>query len=114
MIASLTDPWFEVKFIHDVKPDLSFRVDNEFGGSQGLRMWCPCSFGKKDVRTHGLIIPFAVPGIPPNFGPHDKSGNHPRWARSGAGMSSLTLSPSVLVNIENPCWHGFIQNGFVT
>lgn len=114
MIAKLTDPWFEAKFIHDVKPDLSFRIDAEFAGAQGLWMYCPCGFEKKDERAHGLIIPFDVPGIPPKFGPHDKEGNHPRWKRTGTGLSSLTLSPSVLVNIENPCWHGHITGGIVT
>lgn len=114
MTASITDPWFEAKFIHDVKPDLSFRIDKEFSGACGLWIYCPCAFGKKNVRAHGLIIPFAVPGLPEKFGPIDAQGNHPRWKMEGAGLSSLTLKPSVQVGIKDVCWHGHIDNGFVT
>lgn len=141
MIAKLTDPWFEARFIYDVQPNgSSYRMHHEdgspttFAEAQGLFLWCPCGYGAKDKdgslkypldlslnhgRPHGVLIVFANPPsgiIPPaNFGPTSKKDKsvHPRWNVGGTGLDDLTLSPSVDVG-DPSCWHGHIHSGEVS
>jgi Family of unknown function (DUF6527) len=110
MKVKLTDPWFEARFLREVTEKGS-RLGGEFQGAQGLFMYCPCAFGKSDVRAHRLRILFAnpdgalpaAPGIVPL----------PRWTVSGSGLADLTLCPSVAVG-EPECWHGYITKGDIT
>lgn len=137
LLALLTDPWFEARFyggafedhpcdgvdcilVDKDKPHnhSGFRFVDSIDGAQGLWLYCPCAFGD-DRRAHGLIVPFAnprnAPPLPPNHGPVNSQGQHPRWQMEGAGLADLTVSPSVLVGTPgvDECWHGFIQGGII-
>ena len=122
-MPKLTDPWFEAEFYGEATV-LSHRLQgNKIEGAQGLFLWCPCGYGKKEfpvegARPHGVMIPFAnprnAPELPECHGPTSKDGKHrPRWTMTGTGLEDLTITPSVDVG-NNSCWHGFIKNGEVS
>lgn len=114
MIARLTDPWFEARFIRETNAH-GHRHHDKLDGADGIFLWCPCSYGN-DARAHGLIVSFANPiGAPVavDGGSCDRNGVPKRWAMTGTGLADLTLSPSVDVG-DPSCWHGYITNGDVT
>lgn len=74
--------------------------------------WKHCSACGQSLPTaHRIVVWFENPidGLPPEaLVPH-------RWVRTGETFETLTLTPSVNVQVADPsCWHGFITNGEVT
>jgi hypothetical protein len=132
-MARLTDPWFEAEFYGNADSE-SYRLQGAtIEGAQGLFLWCPCGYGKVDVkgkerypldlslnkgRPHGVLVPFAnprnAPTLPPEHGPHSRGDKsvHPRWHMEGSSLEDLTLTPSIAVG-DPECWHGFITSGEV-
>jgi hypothetical protein len=90
----------------------SFHEQGELrAGAQGLLFRCP-----RPGCTHSVIVWFADSGVPPEASPKF------RWAAQGSSIDTLTLSPSI--NLDIPyidekgvshapsCrWHGFINGG---
>lgn len=135
--APLSHEWFGAMFYGCVT-DTGHRRRYEdgrpisFDEAQGLRLWCPCGYGAIGAngaelypldltlnhgRPHGLLVPFADRGLPPNHGPLGRDNvTHPRWQIvNGTSIADLTLSPSIAVGpADNECWHGFITNGQVS
>ncbi len=100
MPRKITDPEFEASFYVRTSP--GFRCIDGITGAQGVFFLCPC--GK-----HTLCIPFKVPqGV-------RAENTAPSWEMTGTGLHDLTLSPSINVGgtVNDPCWHGWIQNGEV-
>lgn len=135
-IGPLIDQWFDARFYAEAtsKGHRTKYADGRpisFNEAQGLFMWCPCGYhalgpDNKELfpldlslnhgRPHGLLVPFADRGLPPDHGPVGRDNvTHPRWKIvSGADIFDLTLSPSIAVGpADNECWHGFITNGQV-
>lgn len=125
MTAPLTDPWFDAEFYGNIQPDGSFTRQDGVEGAQGLLLWCPCGYGKPEYpldggRPHMIMVPFAnplgAPVAPPSHGPFN-NGVPVRWTLQGAGLDTLTITPSVDVKggvNKSSCWHGFITAGQVT
>ena len=115
----LTD--LDAQFVHDAKPDFSYRISDAFHGAQGVLFQCPaCAVGKEvgeeDGRRHAkgahyIRIMFANPtGAPVADADCDPN---PRWTVSGSGIADLTLSPSVNLDVggDGCRWHGWVTNG---
>lgn len=100
MTLRLADKQFEASFYVRTSP--GFRCVSSIIGAQGVFFLCPCG-------GHTLCIPFRNPRearVEPVS---------PSWEMTGTGLEDLTLSPSINVggSVNDPCWHGFIQNGEV-
>lgn len=122
MIAKLTDPWFDAKFMTETTAK-GHRYCDTLDGADGLWLWCPCGYGKPEyplegARPHGVIVSFANPRgctpAPAEAGSRSRAGGPSRWTIArGSRLADLTLTPSV--DIGNPsCWHGYLTNGEVT
>lgn len=136
----LTDPWFEAKFIADVRVMENglhsfrhFKPDGTpyaLAEAVGVEFWCPCGVNalEKDGslrypldlslnkgRPHACLVVFAGRGAPDSFGPHSRGNptDHPRWTVAGSGLDDLTTTPSISTG-DPECWHGFITNGEIT
>lgn len=80
----------------------------------GISFECPVhtqhcvTCGQKTNGSHRIVVWFENPidGLPPEAtAPH-------RWIREGETFETLTLSPSINVQVADPtCWHGFIKAG---
>jgi len=121
MIAHLTDPWFDAKFLSHTTA-YGHTCQDQIEGSDGVLLWCPCGYGKAEypldgARPHAVMVSFAnprnAPPVPPDGGSQSRRGGPSRWTMSGTGLADLTLTPSVDVG-EPSCWHGFVTDGVVT
>lgn len=121
MIAKLSDPWFEARFVTDTTARGHRYVDT-LDGADGVLFWCPCGYGKTEypldgARPHAVMVNFANPRgcapAPPDAGSRSRGGGPSRWTMSGTGLHDLTIQPSVAVGTPE-CWHGWITNGDVS
>lgn len=88
----------------------------------GISFDCPLHGDSPSCQAGGRIaVPFANPI---DGGPHaSRGGGHNRdqfWTRSGDTWDSMTLAPSIDVQLSVPGladkhshWHGFVRNGSV-
>ena len=105
MIAKLTDPWFEARFMAGTTARGHHYVDT-LDGADGVLLWCPCGYGKAEFpidggRPHAVMVSFANPRgcgpAPADAGSQSRNGGPSRWTMIGTGLHDLTLSPSVAV-----------------
>lgn len=121
MIARLSDPWFDAKFIKGTTSRGTEYTD-QLDGADGVWFWCPCGYGKSEFpldggRPHAVQVSFANPRgcapAPADAGSQSRNGGPSRWTMSGTGLHDLTLTPSVAVGTPE-CWHGHITNGEIS
>jgi hypothetical protein len=122
VIARLSDPWFDAKFMRNTTAKGSEYTDL-LEGADGLWFWCPCGFGKPEFpldggRPHGVMVSFANPRgcvpAPADGGSQSRNGGPSRWTiAAGSGLGDLTLQPSIAVGTPE-CWHGFITGGEIS
>jgi hypothetical protein len=93
-------------FLDRVAPDGgSWYHGAPFVSAQGIHFHCPL------CNAHDIVVWFAGRGVPDGVEPK------PRWNVSGSGLSDLTLTPSINLDVPelrvlSACrWHGFVTNG---